>query len=90
MFFQKFDPQHLREREIFTRLGYIDVQHLVSRIRARVLMATCLSDTACPPSTQFAAYNKITSEKSLKTYPDHGHVPPPGFDETVFGFMMEM
>ena len=90
VFFRKFDPQHRREREIFTRLGYIDVQHLAPRIRARVLMATCLSDTACPPSTQFAAYNKITSQKSLEVYPDHAHVPPPGFDERTFRFMMEM
>jgi cephalosporin-C deacetylase len=90
VFFRKFDPQHRREEEVFTRLGYIDVQHLAPRIRAKVLMATCLGDTVCPPSTQFAAYNKITSDKSLEVYPDHAHEPPPGFDETTFRFMMEM
>ena len=37
-YFRKFDPMHEREEEIFTRLGYIDVQHLAPRIRAEVLM----------------------------------------------------
>ena len=55
-----FDPLHEREEEIFTRLGYIDVQHLAPRISGEVLMGVGLMDTICPPSTQFAAYNKIT------------------------------
>jgi len=29
-----------------------------------------LMDTVCPPSTQFAAYNKITSKKTLSIFPD--------------------
>ena len=72
-FFRCFDPFHEREAEIFTRLGYIDCQHLAPRIRGEVLMAVGLMDTVCPPSSQFAAYNKITSSKSLKIYPDFGH-----------------
>lgn len=72
-YFRTFDPEHAREDEIFTTLGYIDVQHLSKRIRGEVLMFTGLMDTICPPSTQFAAYNKITSPKSLKVYPDYGH-----------------
>ncbi len=39
-FFKRFDPTHERERETFTRLGYVDVQHLADRIGARALMAT--------------------------------------------------
>ena len=27
----------------------------------------------CPPSSQFAVYNKIKSEKDLLVYPDFGH-----------------
>ncbi len=70
--FRQFDPLHEREQEIFTRLGYIDVQHLAKRIRGEVMMAVGLMDTICPPSTQFAAYNKITAQKSLLIYPDYG------------------
>ncbi|VGO22898.1 alpha/beta fold hydrolase [Pontiella sulfatireligans] len=89
-FFRRVDPQHKRQDEFFTRLGYIDVQHHVSKISADVFFGATLADTICPPSTQFAAYNKITAEKSIEIYPDFGHEPPPGFAEQTFQFMMEL
>ena len=90
VFFRKFDPQHLREDEIFETLGYIDIQNLTKRIKGKVMMAVGLMDTTCPPSTQFAAYNKIQSEKSLEIYPDFGHEGLPGHDDKVFQFMLEL
>ena len=46
-------------------------------------------DTVCPPSTQFAAYNKIMSSKSMLTYPDFGHEPRlPGLTDLIFQFML--
>jgi cephalosporin-C deacetylase len=89
-FFRQFDPLHLREEEIFTRLGYIDVQFLAPRIQAHTLMGVGLMDTVCPPSTQFAAYNKITATKELVIYPDYGHEGLPGMNDTVFQFMMAL
>lgn len=86
-FFRHFDPQHKREDEIFTRLGYIDCQYLAPRIKAEILMGVGLMDTICPPSSQFAAYNKITSKKSLAIYPDFGHEGLPGFNDQVYQFM---
>ena len=86
-YFRKFDPLHEREDEAFTKLGYIDVQHLAPRIKGRVMMGVGLMDTVCPPSTQFAAYNKITSEKELRVYPDFGHEVLPGHSDAVFRFM---
>ena len=87
-YFRHFDPRHEREDEIFTRLGYIDVQHLTARIRGEVLMGVGLMDTVCPPSTQFAAYNKITAPKSLAIYPDFGHEGLPGWNDQVMQFML--
>jgi len=86
LYFRLFDPLHLREEEIFTRLGYIDNQHLAHRIRARVLMTTGLMDTVCPPSTQFAAYNKIEAEKEHLLYPDFGHEDLPELGDRLFTF----
>ena len=86
-YFRKVDPRHEREPELFTKLGYIDCQHLAPRIRANVLMFTGLMDTVCPPSTQFAAYNKIGADKDLVVYPDFGHEFLPGHDDRVFNFM---
>jgi cephalosporin-C deacetylase len=89
-FFRRFDPQHKRQEEIFTTLGYIDNQHLASRIKAQVLMFTGLMDTVCPPSTQFAAYNRISSKKSMLVFPDYAHEGYPGADDAAFAFMMEL
>lgn len=89
-YFRRFDPLHEREEEIFTQLGYIDVQHLCRRIQADVLMAVGLMDTICPPSTQFAAYNKILSQKSLALYPDFRHENLPGHGDKIFQFMSDL
>jgi cephalosporin-C deacetylase len=86
-YFRFFDPRHEREEDVFTKLGYIDNQHLAPRIEAKVLMIVGLMDQICPPSTQFAAYNKITSEKDMVLYPDFGHEGLPGGEDTIFGFM---
>lgn len=86
-YLRMFDPLHDREEEIFRTLGYIDVHHLAPRITARVLMAITLMDNICPPSTQFAVYNSIRSEKENVIYPDFGHEPLPGFPDRAFRFL---
>ncbi len=87
IYFKKFDPLHEREEEIFTKLAHIDVQHLAPRIKAEVMLAVGLMDNVCPPSTQFAAYNKIRSKKELVLYPDFGHEGLPGNNDRIFRFM---
>lgn len=89
-YFRWFDPTHAREEEFFRRLGYIDVQNLAPRIRCRIMMATGLMDTVCPPSTQFAAFNKITAPKEHVFYPDFGHEGLPGHNDRTFRFMTDM
>ncbi len=84
------DPRHQREDEFFTRLGYIDVQYLCPRIRAEVYMATGLRDKTCPPSTQFAAYNKITSPRRVELYPDFGHEVLRGHNDLIYQFMCNL
>ncbi len=89
-YFRRFDPRHEREQEIFTRLGYIDVQHLAKRIKGEVLMGMTLRDDICPPSSQFAAYNKIESPKQMVLYPDFGHENLPGMEDKAFEFLVGM
>lgn len=86
-YFRHFDPTHSREQETFTKLGYVDIQHLASRIKADVLMTTSLMDTICPPSTQFAVYNRIRSHKEMVLYPDFGHEHLPGSSDRIFTFL---
>ncbi len=87
MYFRYFDPCHEREDDIFYRLGYIDIQNLAKRVKAKVLWGTGLSDPICPPSTQFAAYNKLKCEKEMKIYPDFAHELLPGFWDNAHTFI---
>jgi len=89
-FFRNHDPRHQRKEEIFERLGYIDIQFLAPRIKAEVMMGIGLMDTITPPSTQFAAYNKIRAPKRHVLYPDFGHEGLPGFNDMVFEFFNGM
>jgi cephalosporin-C deacetylase len=87
-YFRMYDPEHKNEKAIFTNLGYIDIQYLAPRIRGQVMWSTGLMDTICPPSSQFAAYNKISAPKSLTIYPDFGHEGIPGVNDAVFQFLL--
>jgi cephalosporin-C deacetylase len=87
-YFRRFDPLHEKEVEVFEMLGYIDIQHLAGRICGEILWPIGLMDTVCPPSTQFAAYNKITSPKSMLVYPDFGHEGLPRVNDKIFSFLM--
>lgn len=89
-YLRHFDPLHQKEAAIFESLGYIDIQHLASRIRGEILWVVGLMDTICPPSTQFAAYNKIRAPKSMMIYPDFGHEGLPAVNDAIFQYLMKM
>ena len=85
-YFKKYDPLHEREDAFFNRLGYIDVQNFSDRVKAQVLWQTGLMDTVCPPSTQFAAYNKLTCPKTMLISPEYAHEPINYAADRIFRF----
>ena len=87
-YFRLFDPGHKKENAVFTSLGYVDIQYLAPRIRGQVFWSIGLMDTICPPSSQFAVYNKISAPKSMMIYPDFGHEGIPGVNDEVFQFLL--
>jgi cephalosporin-C deacetylase len=89
-YFRWANPLHLNEATVFETLGYIDIQHLAPRIKADVLWSIGLMDQICPPSTQFAAYNKITSDKRMDIYPDFVHEHIRGANDRIFAFLAEL
>ena len=89
-YFRHSNPRHEDETKVFETLGYIDIQHLAPRIRAEVLWSIGLMDTVCPPSSQFAAYNKITSPKRMDIYPDFVHEHINGANDRIFSFLTGM
>lgn len=86
IYFRRFDPLHQQENQVFTRLGYIDIQNLTSRIQAETLVAVGLMDSICPPSSQFAAINKMRVDPEVLIYPDFGHEGLPGINDKVYQF----
>jgi len=86
-YFRHADPTHSCEDEVFAKLGYIDIQFLAPRIQAEVLWGIGLLDTVCPPSSQFAVFNRITSSKQMAIYPDFGHESLPGLNDRAFRFI---
>jgi cephalosporin-C deacetylase len=84
-----YDPVHGERRDFWEKLGYIDVQHLAPRITADVYWSTGLMDTICPPSSQYAAYNKIGSKKTMELYSNFGHEGLPYLMDKVITFFNE-
>jgi cephalosporin-C deacetylase len=60
---------------LFT-LRYVDCALLARRVTATCLLSVGLMDIICPPSTVFAAYNEISSDKDIAVYPYSGHSVP--------------
>ena len=87
-YFRLYDPLHEREKEIFERLSYIDIQNLASRIKGEVQFALTLMDNICPPSTQFAVYNKISTIKETQIFQNFGHEDLPGQEDRRLQFFI--
>ena len=63
----------ISREDLFRTLSYFDVKNFTDRITCPVLMGFGLQDDVCPPHTNFAGYNHITSRKSYITFPLAGH-----------------
>lgn len=72
-YFKFHDPFHETEAEILDTLSYIDVKNFAHLIQAEVKMIIGMEDDICPPSAQFAIYNRIVSSKEIKIMPEYGH-----------------
>jgi cephalosporin-C deacetylase len=54
-------------------LGYFDTLNLAERIECSTIMSIGLQDRVCPPTTDFAVFNRIDAKKTHKIYPTRGH-----------------
>ncbi len=62
-----------REEELHRVLSYFDNLNLSSWIKAKTVVTCATRDTVCPPSTIFAVYNHIGSDKIMEVLPYYGH-----------------
>lgn len=88
-YFRWFDTMHERKEEIFTKLGYIDVHHFAHRIKVPVLFGIGLMDNICPPSTQFAIFNQLNTDKKHVIFPDYTHEEIGAFDDLLINFFLK-
>jgi cephalosporin-C deacetylase len=62
-----------RSAEVFNTLAYFDGIHFAPRITARCLFSVGLMDDTCPPSTVYAAYNRVKAKKDINVYDFNYH-----------------
>ncbi|MBO3840337.1 MAG: acetylxylan esterase [Thermoproteota archaeon] len=63
-----------KSEKVFETLSYFDAMNFAPDINCPILMSVGLTDTVCPPSTIFAAFNHLASKtKELAIYPGMGH-----------------
>lgn len=58
---------------VYNTLSYFDGVNFAEKTQAKALYSVGLMDDICPPSTVFAAYNRVLSEKSIKIYEFNNH-----------------
>ncbi len=70
----RFLRTHREQTEtVYQTLSYFDGVNFAKRTSAPTLYSVALMDQICPPSTVFAAFNRVTVEKQIKVYPYNGH-----------------
>jgi len=61
--------------------GYYDAALNAGFITVPALLAVGFIDTACPPTTVYAAYNNLKGPKQIDNFPTMGHSVGPGWPE---------
>ncbi|MCL5048892.1 MAG: acetylxylan esterase [Firmicutes bacterium] len=85
-----FLSQHVEMVEkVFNTLSYIDTAILARRIKTSCLLTVGLMDDIAPPSSVYAVYNEIKSQKKLEVYPFSGHEMPSLQQEKSMEFIKE-
>ncbi len=88
-YIRAFLPEDGERDEFWKLLGYVDVQNLAKRIKADVYWYTGLVDNVCPPSSQFACYNKITANKEMFIASNYGHEHCKQWYDIEYEFLMK-
>ena len=65
--------QHRSWARTLKTMSYFDTMNLCERVTCQTIMNVGLQDQTCPPTTSFAAFNRIPGTKTYKIYPTRGH-----------------
>ncbi len=76
----------MSDADMYRVLSYFDIKNLASWIKCPVIMGVGLQDEVCPPHTNFAGYNRISTEKQYFIYPLCGHYTPESWNQERLNF----
>ena len=65
--------QHRSWSSALKTMSYFDTMNLCERVTCPTIMSIGLQDQICPPTTSFAAFNRIRGTKTHVIYPTSGH-----------------
>jgi cephalosporin-C deacetylase-like acetyl esterase len=65
--------QHRSWARTLKTMSYFDTMNLCDRVTCKTIMNVGLQDQICPPTTSFAAFNRVRGTKTYKIYPARGH-----------------
>lgn len=72
-YFAEAERLSISRDTMYDVLTYFDIKNLAEHITCPVLMGFGLQDVICPPHTNFAGYNAITSPKQWIVFAEKGH-----------------
>ena len=67
------EKEHRNWKKTLRTMSYFDTLNLCSRVRCKTYMGVGLQDQVCPPTTSFAAFNRIPGNKTHRIYSNRGH-----------------
>lgn len=76
----------ISDEQLYKLLSYFDIKNLAGWIQCPIIMGVGLQDEVCPPHTNFAGFNRISSQKEYHIYPLNGHNTPPSWWDTRQAF----
>ena len=86
----KANKGSMTNEEMYAFLSYFDTKNLATRISASVIACSGLQDGTCPPHTNLAPYNNLSTEdKVIYYYPEMGHEIPSDWNTKIMKFFKE-
>lgn len=72
-YFEKWTADFNNKADKIKTCGYYDVVNFAKQLKVPGIFTWGFNDEVCPPTSMFAAYNSITSPKTLSPFLDTGH-----------------
>lgn len=83
----KANKGSMTDEEMYAFLSYFDTKNLATKISCAVLASSGLQDGTCPPHTNFAAFNNLSTEdKEMIIDPEMEHSFPAGWSSKQSNF----